>query len=148
MTSRALRLLPLLIVVVTGTLPACVMVRSSVGFPLPPEVDVAAIEPGVSTRTDVVARFGPPEEWRAPAITDDSRGRNGPGLRVHEEREVFRRRRYTWAYETRRTDGVVLLPFVTLFSHLTTRLTEDRLVVTFDEQGRVEDVATWLEIGR
>lgn len=109
---------------------------------VPPDEAWAAIEPGVTTRAEVIRRLGPPEEMRRLSPFERARGSTPQERRVLEAGEVFGREVYTWASETRTIESFGLLPVgPALFRVTWNRSRERRLHVAFDEGGVVRAVA-------
>jgi len=118
-------------------LPGCLFVgaRGAAGARLPAGIE-ARLQPGITTRAEVLALLGPPTEFKRPelssALVDDE-------LRVSGALAVARRAEnvYTWQYDRLDARGSVLL----LWNGLALRTASDLLVVFFDERDRVADVA-------
>ncbi len=120
----------------------CVTMQTDYGRPVP---DPGGISPGVTSRAEVLARLGPPEEFEQPT---PFRGRSfdPQATRVFDERDLFDRRSYTWVAERRRDRYLILIPFLTLYGRFHTDHRSDRLMITFDENDRVRDVSLIREI--
>ena len=125
-----------LCVALAGTTSGCfTYVRTNFERPLPSDAAIDAIEPGVSTRIQLVKRFGPPMEDHRPTVVDKGRGVI-PGLRqVYVERDLLNRRIAVWECELRR-DYVFTLPLI--YSYRREVHETDRLFVVFDENDVVE----------
>lgn len=127
-------------------LAGCIDVR--IGFQsLPPGADFASIEPGVTSRSEVLRILGPPEEVRLPAAGEGLRRLDGREARVLEGRQIFGDRRWTWARELRHERIVGLLPIGPyLWKMRTSRSLEERWQIEFDEHGIVRSIAHLDEI--
>jgi hypothetical protein len=94
------------------------------------------IVPGRSTKADVLALLGPPNEYTRPelvaALADDRARLSGALALANRSHDVF-----TWQYDEVDLDGTVLL----LFNAFAAEAVSDLLVVFFDEYGVVTDVA-------
>ena len=113
--------------------------------PIPSAEAVDSIVPGVSTRAELVKRFGPPMEDRRPTVSDRGRGEI-PALRqVYEEYDLLDRRIAIWEQELRR-DYVFTIPI--LYRYWREVHETDRLFVLFDEDDVVEVVGQAREIRR
>jgi len=118
-------------------LPGCLLVggHGSIG-PRLSEQAVAALEPGVTTKDEVLARFGPPNEYRRPELTsaliDDELRLSGALRGARQAERVF-----TYQRDDVELRGTFLLLFA--FADVTTR--SERLVVWFDERDVVREVA-------
>lgn len=114
---------------------------------LPPPERFASIEPGVTTRSEVLRRLGPPDELRRPANFERAR-RTTPQLRrVLEAGDVFGTDAWTWASGRRSTRSLSLPPGPSLFSVAETRSREERWRIEFDGVGVVRSVSHVDEIG-
>ena len=133
-----------LCVAVVGTTTGCYSyIRTNFERPIPTDEMIDSIVPGVSTRTELVQRFGPPMEDRRPTIVDRGRGVI-PGLRqVYAEHDLLARRISTWEHELRR-DYVFTIPFI--YRHRREVHLTNRLFVVFDRDGVVEAVGLTREI--
>lgn len=115
------------------------------GRPVPDAEGPHGIVPGVSTRADVLALWGPPEEFVMPLPAGRRRAVDPAAQRIVEERDLLGRRVFTYIYEERDDDMLLIVPFVMLFHIWWTHHTIDRTLVFFDDAGRVEHVASWRE---
>lgn len=93
------------------------------------------IVPGRSTKADVLALLGPPNEYTRPelvaALADDRARLSGALAMANRSHDVF-----TWQYDEVDLDGTVLL----LFNGFSAEAVSDLLVVFFDEYDVVTDV--------
>ncbi len=126
--------------------PGCVSFAMTFGRAVPDDALLARIEPGRSTRADVLALLGPPEDYLMPLPTGRFRSDDPAERRIREERDLFGRRASTWTREVREDRLLLIVPYVMLFHWLGTTHRVDRVLVTFDEQGRVEHVGARREI--
>ena len=109
---------------------------------LPPEAALRAVEPGVTTRGEVLRRLGPPEEMRRPANFDRARLTTPHHRRILEEGRVFGDAVYTYASGRRATRSFEIVPFgPALFRVSWTRSTERRWRIEFDEDGVVRTIS-------
>lgn len=102
----------------------CVFAETTDGNALPPKA-VAGIQPGVTTRADITALLGPPDEV------------------VYSNREhdpLFER-----AFRYRRTKTRQTALFLLLFSTFRSETRWDHVVVFFDDAGVVENVGVALD---
>jgi hypothetical protein len=109
---------------------------------LPAPEALESIQEGITTRSEVLQRLGPPEEFRQPSPFDQARPTSPQRRRVLEAREVFIRDAYTYASEryTVRTFG--LLPVGPSLFRVSWRSSrEDRWRLEFDERGLVRSVS-------
>lgn len=134
MTTRALGLVLALSVL---ALPGCLYTggRGSLG----PHIDdavVARIVPGTTSKSEVLALLGPPNEYKRPeldAVLRDDTARLAGALAVaRRQQDVF-----TWQRDELEFDGIWLL----LYNRVGARTDSDLLVVFFDESDIVRDVA-------
>ena len=110
---------------------------------LPAAADFARIEPGATTRAQVLRALGPPEEVRGPGLGEGLRRLDVRTARVLEAREVFGSQRWTWARELRSDRIVGLLPAGPgpyLWRLHTSRSLEERWHIEFDERGVVRSI--------
>jgi hypothetical protein len=118
-------------------LPGCIYIgaRSSIGQTFSPAA-IAKIEPGVTTRSQMLALFGPPHEFLEPevsaALIDDS-------LRLDAALDVARRSEQAWTWQSSKIEatGTFLLLYGGVWIETDTQL----LVAFFDDQGVVQHVA-------
>lgn len=110
---------------------------------LPPTRALASVEPGVTTRAEVLRRLGPPEEYRRPGLLDQIRITSPQRRRVLEEHQIFARDAYTYAsgHHTIRSFGI-LPAGITLFSISQVRSAEHRWRIEFDEADVVSSVSS------
>ena len=92
--------------------------------------------PGVTTRTEVLARLGPPDEFltaeETALLLDD-------GIRLSDALDVARRteRAFTWQIDHFEIDGTFLL----LFSYFKIETEPELIVIWFDADGLVAHIA-------
>ena len=135
MTPRLALLLLLLLAA-----PGCLYIgaRGRVGPRLDPAL-AARIEPGVTTRTEVLELLGPPDEFltaeETALLLDDA-------ARLSEALDVARRaeRAFTWQIDHFELDGTFLL----LYTYFDIETEPELLVIWFDDDGRVAHLATAL----
>lgn len=133
MTRRCLALLTCLVLCAPG----CLYIggRSHVGPRIDPE-QTARIERGRTTRSELLAWFGPPNEYQRPELTaallDDELRLSGVLEAAHRAEDV-----YTWQFDDITMDGTWLLVFLGMRVHTES----DLLVVFFDADGIVLDFA-------
>jgi hypothetical protein len=109
---------------------------------VPPEAAFAAIQPGLTSRAEVLAALGPPEEVRQPALGEEMRRSDPRRLRLLAAGEVFDDGAWTWAAERRSERIVGLLPVgLVLFRVWDSRSLERRWRIEFDAEGLVRSVA-------
>ena len=109
---------------------------------VPPEAAFAAIQPGLTTRAEVLEALGPPEEVRQPALGEEMRRRDPRQLRLLAAGEVFDDAAWTWAAERRSERIVGLLPVgLVLFRVRDSRSMDRRWRIEFDADGIVRSVA-------
>jgi outer membrane protein assembly factor BamE (lipoprotein component of BamABCDE complex) len=116
--------LPLLLALPLLVLGSCVLAETTDGNPLPPQM-VAEIQPGVTTRAEVAAMLGAPDEV------------------VYSNREhdpLFER-----AFRYRRTKTRQTALFLLLFSTFQSETRWDHVLVFFDDAGVVENVGVALD---
>lgn len=115
---------------------------------LPPAEALRSIEPGVTTRAQVLGRLGPPEEMRQPAGFDRSRATLPQARRVLEAGEIFDDRAYTYARARSTLSSFGIFPVgPALFRWTRRRLLEERWRIEFDAQDVVSSVSHVDEIG-
>jgi len=101
-----------------------------------------SIEPGVTSRSEVLRLLGPPDQVRVPAAGEGLRRLDGREARLFEGRQVFGDRRWSWARELRTERIVGLLPVGPyLWKMRTSRSREERWQIEFDEDGIVHSIA-------
>ena len=118
-------------------LPGCLVVGGSgtQGPALPADLDLRLVR-GHTTRAEVLALLGPPNEYRSPelstALVDDT-------LRLSDALAVARRaeRAWTWQYDRVDSLGTMLL----LYNRFAASTATDLLVVWFDADGLVAEWA-------
>ncbi len=109
---------------------------------LPSAELLASIRPGVSTRSEVLQRLGPPEELRRPATFDRARPITPQHRRVLEEGQVFGHDAYTYASASRRTTSLALIPGgPSVLEVSNTRFVEHLWRIEFDAEGVVRSVS-------
>ena len=109
---------------------------------LPPRELLRSVEPGVTTRSQVLRRLGPPEELRRPADFDRARLSTPQHRRILDERRVFGDDVYTYVAGRRLSDSFAILPFgPSLLRIARTRSLEERWRIEFDEAGVVSAVS-------
>ena len=143
-TLRFTRCVALAVALAASTGGCFTYVRTNFERPLPSDEQIeAAIEPGVTTRVELVKRLGSPMEHRRPSVLDKGRGVI-PGLRqVYVERDILDRRIAVWKFERRR-DYVFTVP---IFYRYRQEVHEaDRLFVVFDEDDIVESYGLTREV--
>jgi hypothetical protein len=109
---------------------------------LPTPEALGSIQAGITTRSEVLRRLGPPEEFRRPAPFERARITSPQRRRILESGDVFGRDVYTYASErdTRRNFG--LLPTGPALFRLSWRSSrEDRWRLEFDENDVVRTVS-------
>jgi len=115
---------------------------------LPPSEQFVSIQPGVTTRAEVLRRLGPPDEVRQPAPGEAARRLDSRERRIIEAGEIFDNTVWTWATEERSERIVGLLPvLVVLFRVRNSQSLEERWRIEFDESGVVRTIAHVDEIG-
>jgi hypothetical protein len=119
-------------------LPGCYALhRSTLGNTIPSAQALAALEPGRTTREQVLQLLGPPDEFSQPALFSELSVADSRDARVFEERDVFGRAAFTWVREQRDDRAWLLWP---LYVHLNTETRIDRLKVLFDDRDVVAAV--------
>ena len=115
---------------------------------LPSVADFARIEPGATSRAELLQLLGPPDEVRGPALGEGLRRLDGREARVLEGRQVFGDERWSWARELRSERIIGLLPVGPyLWKMRTSRSLEERWQVEFDERGVVRSITHVDEVG-
>jgi hypothetical protein len=109
---------------------------------LPAPEAFASIREGITTRSEVLQRLGPPEEFRQPSPFDRARLSSPQRRRILEGGEVFVQDIYTYASERYRIETFGLLPVgVSLFRVTWRNSREDRWRLEFDENDVVRTVS-------
>jgi len=121
-----------LVVVLVPIWLGCAVIRLDFNE-LPAPEALASIEPGVTTRSEVLRRLGPPEEMRIPAPFDRVRQTTPIHRKVLEAHDVFGAEAYTYARGRRdiRTYGIMPVGLV-IFRVLNEHSTEERWRIEFD----------------
>lgn len=114
----------------------CFILESEFGT-YPTQEQIAAIVPGQTRFETVLALLGPPEEYRYPTITEAARSFSAPEQRIRDERRVFDLSTMTYVRE----EGVNRILFLLVFRLTLSKSRADRLVITLDQNGVVQDVA-------
>jgi len=115
---------------------------------LPSEEALRSIEPGVTTRSEVLRRLGPPEELRRPAVFIERAPTTAPQRRkILEAGDLFSDDRYTYATVRLRADRLGIMPVGLPIVRLTwVESREDRWVVEFDAADVVRSISHVNEI--
>lgn len=109
---------------------------------LPARAALDSIQPGVTTRAEVLHRLGPPEEMRRPADFDRARLTTPQHRRVLEEGVLFGDDAYTYASGRRRIDAFGILPIgLKLFRVTRTDSMEERWRIEFGADGVVSSIS-------
>ena len=109
---------------------------------VPAREALASIQEGITTRSEVLQRLGPPEEFRQPSPFDRTRSTSPQRRRILEGGEVFIQDIYTYASERYRVGTFGLLPVgVSLFRVTWRNSREDRWRLEFDENDVVQTVS-------
>ena len=109
---------------------------------LPAPEALGSIQEGITTRSEVLQRLGPPEEFRQPSPFDQARPTSPQRRRILEGREVFIRDSYTYASERYTVETFGLLPVgIALFRVSWKNSREDRWRLEFDENDVVHTVS-------
>jgi len=127
---------PLVWLMLAAACPGCTLVSVDYAAIPSPEA-VFGLKPGRTTRFEVMARLGPPDEYRRPAPGERGRPLDPRSLHSREEHRVFGRSRFTYARERVEQRRLDLL----LFKSSVTNVTTDRVVLFFDDQGVLQDVS-------
>ncbi len=115
---------------------------------LPAPDALQSIQPGITTRSEVLRLLGPPEEMRRPANFDRARKTTPQSRRVLEEGNLFGRTAYTYAAGRRVTRDLGLIPGgPKVLSFAFTESAEERWRIEFDPNGVVSSVSHRDEIG-
>ena len=109
---------------------------------LPSPEALASIQRGITTRSEVLQRLGPPEELRRPAPFERAPLGSSQRRRILEGGDIFGRDAYTYASEQHAIESFGLLPVsVTLFRVSRRTALEDRWRIEFDENDVVRAVS-------
>ena len=109
---------------------------------LPDAAALQSIHPGVTTRSQVLQRLGPPEELRRPSIFDRARMTTPQHRRILEGGQIFGDDAYTYASGRRHSSDVGILPAgPALLRFTSTRSQEERWRITFDADDVVDSVS-------
>jgi hypothetical protein len=109
---------------------------------LPAPEALGSIQEGVTTRSEVLERLGPPEEFRQPSPFDRTRRTSPQRRRILEGGEVFIRDVYTYASERYTLETFGLLPVgPSLFRVSWRNSREERWRLEFDENDVVHTVS-------
>ncbi len=109
---------------------------------LPSPEALASIRKGITTRSEVLQRLGPPEELRRPAPFERAPLGSSQRRRILEGGDIFGRDAYTYASEQHAIESFGLLPVsVTLFRVSRRTALEDRWRIEFDEKDVVRAVS-------
>jgi len=109
---------------------------------LPTPEALESIQEGITTRSEVLERLGPPEEFRQPSPFDRTRTTSPQRRRILEGGEVFIRNVYTYASERYTLETFGLLPVgPSLFRVSWKNSREDRWRLEFDENDVVHTVS-------
>ncbi len=115
---------------------------------LPPSEALASIEPGRTSRSEVLARLGPPEEMRRPAPFERSRLTSPQRRRIAEAGEIFGEDAYTYAAGRRTLDNLGILPVGLAILRVSWRTSrENRWRIEFDGSDVVSSVSRVEELG-
>ena len=112
-------------------------------FPALPEAEALDwVRPGVTTRSQVLLRLGPPEEMRRPAPFERARLSAPQYRRILEAGDVFGRDAYTYVSGRRSLRTFGILPIgPPIFRIAWRRSTEERWRIEFDADDRVRSVS-------
>jgi len=115
---------------------------------LPSEEALQSIQPGVTTRSEVLRRLGPPEEFRRPAVFIERAPTTAPQRRkILEAGDLFSDDRYTYAMVRLRADRLGIMPVgLPLIRAAWVESRENRWVVEFDGDDVVKTVSHVEEI--
>jgi hypothetical protein len=109
---------------------------------LPAPEALGSIEPGVTTRGEVLQQLGPPEELRRPAPFERGRLASPQRRRILESGDIFGSDVYTYASSRETRTNLGLLPTgPALFRISWRRSYEDRWRLEFDENDVVRSVS-------
>ena len=113
---------------------------------LPSDDALSTVEPGTTTRSEVLQRLGPPDELRRPAPFEGLQLSNPNRRRILEAGDLFGRDAWTYAAIHRSSRTVGILPVgPALFRVRWSRSLEDRVRIEFDEEDRVSSISRVLE---
>ena len=109
---------------------------------LPAAEALESIQPGITSRSEVLERLGPPEEMRRPAPFERERPSSPQFRRIIEAEEIFGDGAYTYARERHTIRNFGLLPTgPALFQISRRKSREDRWRLEFDESGVVRTIS-------
>ncbi len=109
---------------------------------LPPSEELASVQPGVTTRSEVLRRLGPPEEFRRPAAFERARLTSLQERQTLEAHQIFGRDAYTYVSARRTTRSFGILPAgIVLFRISRVHSAEVRWRIEFDEADVVSSVS-------
>lgn len=110
---------------------------------LPSEAALRSIEPGVTTRWEVLKRLGPPEEMRRPAVFIERAPTTAPQRRrILEAGDLFSDDRYTYATVRLRADRLGIMPVgLPLIRAAWVESRENRWLIEFDDDDVVRTVS-------
>ena len=109
---------------------------------LPSPEALASIQEGITTRSEVLQRLGPPEELRRPAPFERAPLGSSQRRRILEGGDIFGCDAYTYASERHAIESFGLLPVgMTLFRVSRRTALENRWRIEFDEKGVVRSVS-------
>jgi hypothetical protein len=109
---------------------------------LPPSEELASVQPGVTTRSEVLQRLGPPEEFRRPSAFERARLTSLQERQTLEAHQIFGRDAYTYASARRTTRSFGILPAgIVLFRISRVHSAEARWRIEFDEGDVVTSVS-------
>ena len=109
---------------------------------LPAPEALESIQEGITTRSEVLQRLGPPEEFRQPSPFDRTRSTSPQRRRILEGGEVFIQDIYTYASEQHRIHTFGLLPVGPSLLRISwDNSREDRWRFEFDENDVVHSVS-------
>ncbi len=144
MRRRSLRLVPAAGATCFGlslALTACLSIEMDFQR-LPPAEALASIEPGLTTRSEVLTRLGPPDEMRSIPPPERARFTSPQRRRVVEAGEIFGDDAYTYAASRRTIENFGLLPIGVAILRVGWRISkEDRWRIEFDADDVVSAVA-------
>ena len=109
--------------------------------PLPADDEFRSLRVGVTTRAEVLARLGPPEEFRRPSYAEAIRASTPQQRAILEGGRVFGRNVFTYASEHRRIRVFEIPPILPFLHWEHGSATEERWRIAFDENGVVESVS-------
>ncbi len=115
---------------------------------VPSRTAFESLEPGVTTRSEVLRRLGPPEEMRRLSNFDRSLDSSPQVRRALEGADLFGREAFTYARSQRRIERFSIPPFGPSFFSFSQRHShEERWRIEFDDADRVVSVSHVDEIG-